>query len=244
MDLTVLGCYGPYPPAGGSCSGYLVQEDDYNILIDCGNGVLSRLQKHIDFRKLDAVLLSHLHADHFADILIMRYGLEAAYRQGLRKAPLDLYSLPKPASEYEMLPYKNAYNVIQLEPEQEQAIGPFKIETTLGVHTIPSLAIRVKTTSSDFVYSGDTEYWDGLIEFARNTQLLLCEANYQDLDIPGNLPNHLSASQAAQVAAGSGAVRLLLTHLNPERDTSVSLREARKIYPEAELAREGKTYNI
>ena len=72
MKMTILGCYGPYPAAGGACSGYLVQEAGCTILLDCGNGVLSRMQEHIDFLQLDAALISHLHADHLSDLMILR----------------------------------------------------------------------------------------------------------------------------------------------------------------------------
>ncbi len=244
MNLTVLGCYGPYPPAGGACSGYLLQEQGYSLLIDCGNGVLSRLQERLDFVDLDSVLLSHLHPDHYSDILIMRYGLAIARGSGRRREPLKIYAPPEPESDYERLPYKGNYSIEPVGPGQNFKLGPFNIETEPVVHAIPGIAIKIASATGTLVYSGDTEYFSGLEEFACGADLFLCEANYLDQDIKANLPNHLSASQAARAAAGAGVRRLLLTHHHPDRDRETTWAEASKYYPEVELAVERKTYSI
>ena len=244
MNLTVLGCYGPYPTAGGACSGYLLEEDGYSILIDCGNGTLSRLQAHISFKALQAVLISHLHSDHMADLLIMRYGLELALARGERLSPLFLCAPPDPAAEFERLPYKNAYRLAPLEEGQRLEIGPFSITFQKTVHILPCLAMRLETARGVLVYSGDTEIHPGLADFARGADLFLCEANYQNEDMSANPPNHLSAAQAARIAVQAGVKRLLLTHFHPERDPAVSLRQARDFFPAAEAAREGAIYQV
>lgn len=244
MQLTVLGCHGPYPPAGGSCSGYLVDYNGCRILLDCGNGVLSRLQHNLKLWELDAIILSHLHADHLSDIMVLRYGLEKAYQDRLRKKPLRLYAPPGPATEFERLHYKNAYKVIPLEPGRDIEIGPFAIETTYGAHSVPALAMRIRTASSQMVYTGDTEYIDCLSAFSKGTDLLLCDANYLEQDIENGLPNHMSAAQAAALAASAGVKKLLLTHHYPGRDPAVSLAEAFKYFPEAAVAVEGRIYMI
>ncbi len=244
MQLTVLGCFGPYPPAGGCCSGYLLQEDNCNLLIDCGNGVLSRLQLQLDYKKLNAVILSHLHADHYSDIMIMRYGLEISFQQGERLEPLPLYAPVQPETEFERLPYKNAYRVSVLEPGQTLQIGPFTILAREGIHAIPSMAFRIRTASGIFVYSGDTEFDSGLEQFASGADFFLCEANFLEADIENGAPNHLSSAQAAQIAAAAGVKKLYLTHHHPERELEQYLAEAKKIFPEVEAAREGETYHI
>ena len=91
MKLTVLGCWAPYPKAGGACPGYLVQVGETNILLDCGNGVLSNLQRHLDFRSLNAVIISHLHPDHFADLFCLRHAIEGARRTDSNIKALPLY---------------------------------------------------------------------------------------------------------------------------------------------------------
>ena len=238
MQLSILGCYGPYPPAGGACSGYLLQENGCSILLDCGNGVLSRLQNYLAFWQLDAVLLSHLHADHFSDIMIMRYGLEMVYNRGSRSEPLPLYAPADPVSEFERLPYKNAYNVMSIADREEIIIGPFRISFRAGIHAVPSLSMRIESPSAILVYSGDTEYYRGLEDLAACADLFLCEANYSEADLDAGLPNHLSAAQAAKIAAKAKVKRLMLTHHHPERNPGLSLAAAAKHYPDVELAAE------
>ncbi len=239
MELTILGCYGPYPAAGGACSGYLLEEDGCRVLIDCGNGTLSRLQQYMSFKELDAVLVSHLHSDHMADLLIMRYGLDMAVARGEREKPLPLYMPPEPAAEVQRLPYKNAYRIEPLSVEQPLNVGPFTFRFQETVHALPCLAMRVETSRGTLAYSGDTEYYPDLAAFVRGADLFLCEANFQDEDMAQNPPNHLSAAQAAQIAAEAGVGRLVLTHLHPERDSSVSLQEAQVHFQAVEAAREG-----
>jgi len=238
LKITILGCYGPYPPAGGACSGYLVSEDGWNILLDCGNGILSRLQEYLAFQELNAIILSHLHADHVSDIMIMRYGLELAYNRALRNEPLPLYAPAEPAGEFERLSYKNAYKVSGVSEETELQIGPFTIKFRSGIHAVPALSMRIESPSGVMVYSGDTEFNSGLAEFSKRANLLLCEANYLEADIDAGLPNHLSAAQAAQVASEAGVNRLVLTHFYPERDPVLSLAEAVIYFPFTELAKE------
>ena len=244
MQLTVLGCYGPFPPAGGVCSGYLLREDDCNLLIDCGNGVFSRLQQHLDYRELDAVIISHLHPDHISDIMVMRYALAFAEEGTLRNKPLKLYVPPEPEQEFERLPYKDVYAVNTLQEGESIQVGPFWIDGVYGVHPFPSLALRFRTPSGTMVYSGDTEYCRELEGFAKEADLFLCEANYRETDIEKGLSNHMSASQAAQIASAAEVRRLLLTHHYPENEPGDSLVEARKHFAEVELAREGEMYKI
>lgn len=244
MKLTVLGCYGPYPPAGGACSGYLVEEGGFHLLLDCGNGVLSRLGHYLDFFRLDAILVSHLHADHISDLLIMRYGLELAGKNGLLGSPLPLYAPPEPAAEYERLPYKGAFTVRPIHEALKLAVGPFAITASAGVHAVPAFSLRLESPSGAIVYSGDTEAHDGLAHFAGGADLFLCEANYLEEDIAAGLPNHLSAAQAARIAAAAGVQKLILTHHHPQRDPSRALSEAQKYFASAVLAEEGGVYPV
>src|SRR2546422_840776 len=72
MKLTILGKWSPYPPAGGACPGYLVEADGVRILLDCGSGVVSSLHRFGTAFDLNAIVISHLHPDHFTDIYPLR----------------------------------------------------------------------------------------------------------------------------------------------------------------------------
>ena len=81
MRLTVLGKSPSWQDAGGACSGYLLEEHGTAVLLDCGNGVFGKLREHIDYVDVDAVVISHLHADHFLDLVPYSYALTYAPRQ-------------------------------------------------------------------------------------------------------------------------------------------------------------------
>lgn len=244
MLLTVLGCHGPYPPAGGACSGYLLQENGFNLLLDCGNGVLSRLQEHLSFLDLHAVLLTHLHADHFSDVLIMRYGLDKAYREGRMSEPLALYAPPGPVEDYSRLPYKNAYRVQALSPGEDLTLGPFGIFTCPAFHPVPTLALRIESASGNLFFSGDSGYDPALACFAAGVDLFLCEANYLHVDLEREAPIHMSAAQAADLAVMAGCGKLVLTHHHPENTLEDSKKEAEDIYPGVLMARESQVFTL
>ena len=87
MEITILGKSPSWQDADGACSGYLVEEHGYRLLIDCGNGVFAKLRKVVDYIDVDAVLITHLHADHFLDLVPFSYALTYAPRQ--QPVPVD-----------------------------------------------------------------------------------------------------------------------------------------------------------
>lgn len=244
MKLTILGRYGPYPDANGACSGYLLQKDSYAILLECGNGVLSRLQQYLFPWELDAVIVSHLHGDHISDLSIMRYAMDIAQNRGITEKALDVYLPEKPHEEIERISFKNAYCIHTLNEQSQFHLGPFHFSFLSVKHPMPCLAIRIETKDKTLVYSGDTEYVSELEGFAKNADLFLCEANYQNEEIEAAMGNHLSAAQAAQIACKAETQGLVLTHLPPFKDIETSLKEAQKFYPEAILAQENATITL
>ena len=105
MELTVLGCYGPYPHIDGACSGYLLQTKHTTILLDLGNGTLRNCLRYTNIESVDAMFLSHLHPDHIGDVFVLRYMLEM---NGLTK---KLYAPNEPQEIFEHLSYKDAFEV-------------------------------------------------------------------------------------------------------------------------------------
>lgn len=243
MRLTVLGCYGPYPPAGQSCSGYLLTEGDTAVLLDCGNGVLSKLRYHREPWELDAVILSHLHSDHVSDLLIMRYAMMIRSKD-YPGTSLQVYAPNEPAAEFSRLAYKNHVSVQPIFPETKLEIGRMTFTFSQGVHPVPSYFITAACDGRTLVYSGDTEFFPEMATDIRGANLFLCEANYSRDDIEKGYANHLAAYQAAAVARDAGIGRLVLTHHHPERDGTQSLAEARAIFANTELARAGSHFLI
>ena len=87
MQVTVLGKSPSWQDAGGACSGYLVAQDDFTLLLDCGNGVFSKLRPVCDYVDVDAIVITHMHADHFLDLVPFSYALRYAPRQ--QPVPVD-----------------------------------------------------------------------------------------------------------------------------------------------------------
>ncbi|HZK25512.1 MAG TPA: MBL fold metallo-hydrolase [Oscillospiraceae bacterium] len=243
MQLTVLGCYGPYPAAGQNCSGYLLQDDGVNVLLDCGNGVLSRLRYHCQPGELDAVMLSHLHSDHSSDVMILRYALQINGRQNT-ESPLKVYAPPQPKEEYARLAYKNYLQSQPLSADSKLTIGKLQFTFSKGVHAVPSYVITVTAEGKKLVYSGDTAYFPALVEAVQGADLFLCEANFLKSDLQLGNPNHLAAYQAAEVAKAGGVKQLVLTHHHPERDPQQALAEAQAVFVNTTLARAGSLYRL
>lgn len=245
MKLTVLGAYGPYPAAGGACSGYLLEHEGYSVLIDCGNGVLSRLQQFIEISELRAIVVSHLHSDHFSDLFILRYALQFGLEKGVIEGPLPVFAPAEPVAEYARLPYKNVYTVEAVTEGQDLQLGPFTFTFLKTKHSIPCYAVAVYLAGEKImVYSADTEYFPALSSFAQGAALFLSEANFLEEDFQKGASNHLSARQAAALAREAGVEALLLTHLLPFRNPQLYLQEAARVFKNVEIAREGSVYDL
>lgn len=243
MKIIVLGSFGPYPPAGGSCSGCLLEQDGCFVLLDCGSGVLSNLQHFIEVKDLSAIILSHLHGDHISDIFILRYAWQMEMAADPRLEPLTIFAPAIPEEEFNRLPYKDVFKIGTLSEDKEIQIGPFTFSFLPTVHPVPCYAVSALVEGrKTFVYTADTEYFSGLVAFSEGTYLLLSEANYLEDDLRQGMPNHMSAYQAGSLALEAGVKNLLLTHLPPHRNGTYYLQEARKIFPKASLAEEGRVY--
>lgn len=217
MKLHVLGCYGPYPNAGGATSGYLVEHDGQLLLMDCGSGVLGRLMQKADPASLSAILLSHLHYDHASDLLVLSYYLQQ------RGVKLKVFVPPEDASPLRSLLSDAVYDV-QPYPETLQ-FGNVSVTTFPVRHPVPCRALRLNAGGKTLVYTGDSNTCPGLHSFAQNADVLLCDAAFLDAEWKETLP-HFSARKAAQLAAEAQVNRLYLTHLPVRHDKKTLETEA------------------
>ena len=233
MKLTVLGCSAAYPGAGGACSGYLVEEGSAKLLIDCGTGVLSNLQKVVSLEEVTAIVISHFHADHFFDLIPYRYALT---RPPYRDVHPVLYLLPggrkallKAVSAFNDSPtfFSHHFRIEEYHPSTGIKVGHFSIEFTPVKHYIPAYAMAI-CGKKRMAYSADSGPCDGIVEIARGADLFLCEAT-RDSEDDGQW-GHLLASEAASIAERSGAKRLVLTHLWPDCDYSQNLERAADVF--------------
>lgn len=255
MRLTIVGCSGSYPGPDSAASCYLLEarhddgtgERTWRILVDLGSGALGSLQRHVDPLSIDAVLLSHLHADHCLDLcgyyVMRRYHPDGAQPRIPVWGPVDTadrmaraYDLPLEPGMHEEFDFRVWDGPVE--------IGPFHVEPVPVDHPIPAYGLRISADGATLAYTGDTGPCDGLTDLARGADLLLAEASFvSTADNPPAL--HLTGTDCGQVARDAGAHRLVLTHIPPWHDPQVALAEARTAYDgPIDLARAGASYDL
>jgi ribonuclease BN (tRNA processing enzyme) len=243
MRLTCIGKYGPIPKAGESCSCYLLSHEGKNVVVDMGCGGLSKLLLKLRVQDIDAVVLSHLHADHMGDMLTMRYALEVAKRLGWRSEPLPVYLPEQPASEAGLIASHPMVDAHFITDGLETSICGMDVRFALMPHAVPSYAMAFSAGGRKFVYSGDTKDNEAFAAFARNADLLLMDAAFLSKD-KGPAAQHPSAHDAGRIAHDAQVKRLLITHIFPEYDPDELLREAKECYPAAEIIQENASYEV
>jgi len=232
MRLTVLGGAGGWPPAGGACSGYLIEHDGFRLLVDPGYAIVPRLLGIVPAEAIDAVLVSHGHPDHVADLNPL---LRARYMSETPPPRLMAYALPDALGPVlaldQITSLKGACEVRAFEAGDAFSIGPFAIESRLLPHSIPNAGLRISTGGTSITYTGDAGPSDDLVELARATGLLLAEATYIDSVPSGNAGVLNCALEVGRQAHRAKAARLMLTHLLPGTD------------PEAARATAGRSFD-
>jgi len=205
FKITTIGWWGAYPDANEASSGYLIKSEDYSVLIDCGSGVLSRLQNYIALQDLDAVVLSHYHWDHVADIGCLQYAARIAMDLGRRENPLPIYGHAED-DNLKGLTYLQYSQGHAIDTRTPLRLGNLSFRFGRNVHPDPCFSMRVEKSNRTFVYIADTEYTDNLIEIARGADLLLCESSLYD-EYQGNRYSH--ACPFARIMEDNLAVRLI-----------------------------------
>lgn len=243
MKLTVLGNNGPYPAAGGACSGYLLQSGNTNILIDCGSGTLANMQRIISLDELDAVILTHLHFDHMCDMFVLRYAIETRKKRGLYNRLLKVCAPAEPAEVYSAVGAEDAFELEAITDDFRPVFGDMHLSFSRMNHPWPDYAVSVECAGKRFVYSGDTAWTDDLVSFAKGADLLMLDAGFLEKDWSESAP-HMTAAQCGKAAAVAGAGKLLLTHFWPDYDLKDLVEEAAVIFPNVEAAMIMKEYEV
>jgi ribonuclease BN (tRNA processing enzyme) len=264
MRLTVLGKSPSWQDAGGACSGYLVEDGGTAVLIDCGNGVFAKLRERIDYVDLDAVVISHLHADHFLDLVPYSYALTYAPRQ--QPVPVDrwpgtdnparpeLHAPPGARATfrrvvgawgYEDL-IENAFELREYDGSRPIEIGSVRVSFQPVPHFTETFAMAISSENGAgrIVYGADSSPTDALTGFARGADLMLVEATLPRPERTG-IRGHLTPSEAGATARAAAAKRLLLVHISDELDAEWARAEAAKSFGgPVEVAREGDVYEV
>jgi len=250
MRLHVLGSSGGYPVPDNPCTGFLLEQGETRIWMDAGNGTMAAVQRIVPLEQIDALVISHVHADHCADLftlyVALRFRMEGALRKPLW-APREVWEIvPRFLDPYGGGPLKleEAFDFHPLEDGGEAEVAGVRFRCARTAHPVETLALRAETGGRVLAYSADTGPAADLTGLARNADLFVCEACYQDAAM--GAPVHLSARQAAELARRAGARNLALTHVWPTLDPQVSLREARNAAGDlpVELASAGRVFEV
>jgi ribonuclease BN (tRNA processing enzyme) len=249
MKLTIVGCAGTFPGPHSACSSYLVEHDGYRLLLDAGNGSTGALQRTIGLLDLDAVMISHMHGDHFLDLVTYTYARR--YHPDGNPACLPVHG-PSDVADHVAAafgrPVKELLDAVyDFHPATGPGavdIGPFSIERERVNHPVETYAMRITAGGRTLAYSADSGACDELVKVAADCDVFLCEASYLDGD--DNPPDiHLTGREAAEHASRAGARRLVLTHLVPWGDAERTLGEATAAYDgEIAVASPGAVFDI
>ncbi|KAE8763624.1 MBL fold metallo-hydrolase [Georgenia thermotolerans] len=264
MRLTVVGCSGSMSGPASAASCYLVQADGpdaegrtrtWSVVLDLGPGAMGALMNHVDPAAVDVLALSHLHADHMVDIIGMQ-----VYRRWHPDGALDPLPVHAPAGALERVrgvggdpaeeDYAGQFRFLEHAPGRVVQVGPMRLQVFPVRHPVPAYGIRVTGPSDrgagevSLAYTGDTDSCDGLVDLARDADLLLSEAAFQEgRDTVRGI--HLTGRRAGEVAAAAGVRRLVLTHLQPWTDPEVVRAEAHEVYAgPVDLAAPGATWTL
>jgi ribonuclease BN (tRNA processing enzyme) len=252
MRLTVIGNSGSYPGPESAASCYLLEAVQggrpWRILLDLGSGALGSLQRYADASAIDAVFLSHLHADHCLDLcgyyVMRKYHPDGALRRIPVYGPVDTARRMAKAYDLDEDPGMNEEFDFVHYGQTSVVLGPFTVTPRRVVHPVTSYGLRIEADGRTLAYSGDSGVCPGLEDTARDADVFLCEASFLE-DAPNPPDLHLTGAEAGGIASRAGAQRLLLTHIPPWHDPQVVLGEAAGAYDgKVELATVGTSYDI
>jgi len=263
MRITVLGKSPAWQDAGGACSGYLIEQDDTTVLLDCGGGVFAKLREQVDYTEVDAVVITHVHADHFIDLVPYSYALLLTPRQ----QPVPVAGHPgtdDPARPRLIVPpgarhtFRNvvgswgdeelieqAFSIEEYDASSTVAIGPLTATFAEVPHFILTHAVNLSAPGTGrFTFGADCRPCDELVEVARDTDLLFVEATLPRPERTG-IRGHLTPGEAGEHARRAGAKRVVLTHISDELDLEWAREEAERTFGgPVEVARAGETYEV
>lgn len=238
MKLTVIGYWGGFPAADGATSAYLLEKNNFSLLIDIGSASLSKLQKYVYVSDLDAVIVSHYHHDHVADLGVLQYARLVEYYVTGYDTVLPIYGHKEDEEAFNSLSHTYTKG-IAYNPEDTLQIGPFSISFLKTKHPVPCYGMRITDGYANIVYTADTGYQKDWEVFAKDVDLLIADCNYyQGQD--GTAAGHMNSEEVGKIAQNAKVKQLLLSHLPQYGDQKKLIDEVRQYYKgDIHLAKEG-----
>ncbi len=243
MELTVFGHWGGYPLANDGTSSYLLTEGDFHLLIDVGASAVSIMQNYMHPNDLDAVIISHYHPDHVADVGILQH-IRLLSSSEDRPPVLPIYAHKEDARGYSYLDMNGVSKAHEYRANEELTIGPFQIRFLKTIHPVPCYAMRIEANGKALVYTADSAYQEAFIPFTKGADLLITDTNFFK-DMAGKSKVHMASVEAGKVAQEAGVKMLLLSHLPQKGDLEQLKNEAKSIFTgDTKLAEKGLKIHI
>ena len=241
MKLTIIGYWGGYPAKDEATSMYVLEKDGFMLVLDIGSGGLAKFQKYKNVLNIDAVILSHYHADHIADVGVLQHALLVQSLITEREKKIPLYGHEEDNEQFSKL--NHDYTIATpYDPKNAINIGPFFIRFLKTKHSVPCFGMRITDGRKTIVYTADSAYQTEWIKFSRDADLLITDCNFyagQDASSAG----HMTSEEAATIAERANVRELILSHLPHFGEHKQLLLEAQKVYNgKISLAYEGMVW--
>jgi ribonuclease BN (tRNA processing enzyme) len=242
MKVWVVGSSGTFPAPGRPASGYVVEQGGTRVWCDAGPGTFMSLPVESDL--IDAVVISHQHPDHCSDLMA------AFHAWTYRPAPRDPVPLYAPQSVWDRLTgfieqEPSCFDFVPVGTRDQARIGDLTVSFVEMDHSVPTVGSLWDGNGRTLFYTGDTGPAGDWPELASEVDVLLSEASYQEATKNTDYPHHLSAAEAGEIARQVGARQLVLTHIPPYLEPSVSVAEAETVYDRpVRLAVPGTAFDV
>lgn len=248
MKLTTLGGSAAGVGTGQGCSSYLLQSDAASMVLDLGPNTLLELRKHTDYRRLDGIVISHLHVDHILDLVALRFTLN--YNPMAAPAPISLYLPPNGVAMLERIAdafegpgtgiewFTGVFDVQEYDPSASVTVNDLTCTFHPTVHFIPCWAIRIQDDegTGGLLYTADTGPAADLVDFGKGSSVVVAEgAGLANDATPFEDRGHLTPEEAGDLATRIGTHTLVLTHLWEERDPAKSVQRVGNTFDGAVL---------
>ena len=223
MRLTVIGSGTSQPQVETPASGLLVETDTTALMVDCGQGTIRQLMGVRDPRDLDAIVIGHMHADHYIDLVSLRYllpweGVAGEHMPVLvppgGKARLD--ALATAISERPTF-FDDAYSVLEYDPAHRLHVGDLTLSFVAGRHYVPAWGCLITGPDGErLAISGDTGPSEDFVAAARGADVAVIEATLVDSRFDDPRRGHLTPEEAIDMADRAGARQAVLVHFRAE----------------------------
>lgn len=238
LRLRIVGSSSAVPRAGRACSAYLFEAGDTALAVEFGTGALQSLTRFLAPANLHAVAISHMHPDHYMDLVQLRFALRLGTPQ--REKPLPVYVPPGGIARMDAIGeavrtnapdfFAENLELHEYDPDADLEIGAIRVQFVRSRHYIEAYAMRITANGRTVTFSADTAPDAAVVEAARDADVFLCECALGPGGKDGETRGHSNAREAGEMARDAGVKHLVLTHYGAQSAPDELRRAAASVY--------------